>query len=97
MNTVPSISCPHCGGTVPGCQLCAALAAPAVQAAPTRQDLILTIHELRVQTAALYHALSRIDVKAEAGLCQYTHVGARTFLKDIRAIVTEAKECDLML
>jgi hypothetical protein len=65
--------------------------------APTRQELILTIHELRTQVAAVHFALDRIDVKASGGLCQYTHVGARAFLKDIRDIVKEAKECDQML
>lgn len=57
----------------------------------------MTIHELRCEVAALYHALDRIDVKAEAGLCQFTHEGTRCFLKDILEVVAEAKECDRML
>lgn len=35
--------------------------------------------------------LETIDIKAEAGLCQMTHAGTREFLKDIRAIISEAK------
>lgn len=34
--------------------------------------------------------LQTIDRKAEAGLCQMTHVGAREFLKDIRKLAAEA-------
>ncbi len=34
-------------------------------------------------------ALEKIDLKAEAGLCQMTHEGSRAFLKDIRLVIKE--------
>jgi hypothetical protein len=40
--------------------------------------------------ANLIKLLEHIDIKAQAGLCQMTHAGARCFLQDIRYIVKEA-------
>lgn len=31
--------------------------------------------------------LEKLDIKAEAGLCQFSHAGTREFLKDIRAML----------
>jgi hypothetical protein len=39
---------------------------------------------------ALYAALERIEVKAQAGLCYFTLESAREFLKDIRDEVADA-------
>lgn len=36
---------------------------------------------------AVVELLEKIDLKAEAGLCQMTHGGTREFLKDIRALI----------
>lgn len=38
----------------------------------------------------LVHELTMIDIKAEAGLCQRSHGGARAFYTDIRDIVKRA-------
>lgn len=35
--------------------------------------------------------LEKIDLKAEAGLCQFSAVGKQEFLKDIRKLVTELR------
>lgn len=41
-------------------------------------------------SSGLMAALEKIDVKAEAALCQMTHGGTRAFCEDIRQIVAEA-------
>lgn len=39
---------------------------------------------------SLRDTLETIEIKAQAGLCQMTHVGTREFLKDIRDLVADA-------
>ncbi len=38
----------------------------------------------------LRDTLEKIDIKAQAGLCQMSHSGTREFLKDVRTIVADA-------
>jgi hypothetical protein len=48
------------------------------------------IYATQQQTGPLANVLDLIDRKAEAGLCQMTHAGARAFLNEIREIAKGA-------
>jgi hypothetical protein len=48
------------------------------------------IDRLRLAATARDKLLRKVDIKAEAGLCQMSHGGTREFLKDIRRIVRDA-------
>lgn len=48
------------------------------------------IKELEAERDAFKAMAEKIDIKAQAGLCQMTFGGAREFLKDIRILVLEA-------
>lgn len=60
--------------------------AAGAQALPA-STVVVSALEAAQLTGAMIELLEKIDLKAEAGLCQMTHGGTREFLKDIRALI----------